>query len=240
MLWSEVDNRIHTPEWLDLGPSYYTDEEYRECLLQLGRIGRYLGGDQATFWAFKSLKNPPQSILDVGCGGGQLAIRLAKLYPQAIIKGIDLSEPAIDFAKDSLQKQKPHLQNVEFQVTPSPKLNEPPKSFDVVTTTLVCHHLSDDEIIDFFKRSLSVAKEAVIINDLHRHTLARCTFSTIAPLFFPNRLIRHDGLLSIKRAFKRSDWLKYLNAAQIPPQAWSLTWHWAFRWILILYPQKMV
>ncbi len=234
-----MTKRIHTPEWLDLGPAYYTKAEYDDCLKQLGRIGRYLGGDRATLRAFKSLPTTPQSILDVGCGGGQLAIRLAERYPQAFIKGIDLSEPAIAFANKTLKKQKSHLQQLEFCVPPSPKLDEPPKSFDVVTTTLVCHHLSDEEIVDFFKRSIMVAKEAVIINDLHRHSLATSTFSAIAPICFPNRLILHDGPLSIKRAFKRADWLDYLQAAQIPPQAWKLTWHWAFRWILILYPQKI-
>lgn len=230
--------RIYTPEWLDLGPTHYTEEEYQDCLIQLDRIGRFLGGYRATFWAFNQLPKIPTSILDVGCGGGQLAIRLAERYPQAFIKGIDLSEPAINFAKKALQ-QKPHLKTVEFSVPPTPKLSEPPKSFDVVTTSLVCHHLSDDEIVDFLKRSLSVAKEAVIINDLHRHSLASCTFSAIAPICFPNRLVLHDGPLSIKRAFKRADWVEFLQAAQIPQQAWSLTWHWAFRWILILYPGRV-
>ncbi len=231
--------RIHTPEWLDLGPAHYTEEEYNDCLMQLNRIGRFLGGDRATMWAFNSLPKQPTSILDVGCGGGQMAIRLAKRYPQAYVKGIDLSEPAIAFSKKTLKEQNLHLQSIEFCVPPTAKLNEPPKSFDVVTTTLVCHHFSDDEIVDFMKRSISVAREAVIINDLHRHSFAKCSFSAIAPLCFPNRLILHDGPLSIKRAFKRDDWMEYLKEAGIPERAFSLTWHWAFRWVLILYPGKI-
>lgn len=231
--------RIHTPEWLDLGPAHYTDEEYQDCLIQLDRIGRFLGGYRATFWAFDKLPKIPASILDVGCGGGQLAMRLAERYPQAFIKGIDLSQPAINFAKKALLKQAPQSRAIEFTVPSTSRLTEPLKSFDVVTTSLVCHHLSDDEIVDFLKRSISIAKEAVIINDLHRHILAGSAFSAIAPLCFPNRLILHDGPLSIKRAFKRTDWLEYLHAARIPAQAWSLSWHWAFRWILILYPQKV-
>jgi 2-polyprenyl-3-methyl-5-hydroxy-6-metoxy-1,4-benzoquinol methylase len=232
-------NRIHTPEWLDLGPTYYTEEEYNDCLMQLNRIGRFLGGDRATLWALKSLQKPPTSILDVGCGGGQMAILAAKSYPQAYVKGIDLYEPAIAFSKKMLKEQNPEMQTIEFCVPPTTKLSEPPKSFDVVMTNLVCHHFSDDDIVDFIKRSVSIAKEAVIINDLHRHSFATCSFSVIAPLFFPNRLIQHDGPLSIKRAFKRADWMEYLQAAGIPQHAWSLTWHWAFRWVLIIYPGKI-
>lgn len=232
-----LNKRINTPEWIDLGPAYYTREEYRDCLIQLDRIGRLLMGNRATFWAFKQLKQVPSSILDVGCGGGQFAIQLAKRYPQASVTGIDISSEAIAFAKQQLEKD--FSPNVNFYVPSQPELDELPNSYDVVTSTLVLHHLSDEKIIDFLKKSINIAKEAVIINDLHRSYLAKWGFSAIAPAFFPNRLILHDGVLSIRRAFRRQDWMDYLKAAGIPPQAWSLSWHCCFRWILILYPKRM-
>ncbi|MBA3237450.1 MAG: methyltransferase domain-containing protein [Parachlamydiaceae bacterium] len=228
--------RVNTPELIDLGPSHYTSEEYNECLYQLGRIGRLLGGDRATIWAFNQLPKNPKSILDVGCGGGQITRKLAYQYPQAKVRGIDLSKEAIAFAKAGTN---PLPRNLKFSICKTPELLEPPKSVDVVTSTLVCHHLSDDEIIDFLKRSLTIAREAVIFNDLHRHPLATLVFSAIAPICFRNRLIYHDGLLSIKRAFKRSDILAFLDAAKIPRKAFSLTWHCPFRWILIVYPKKL-
>ena len=232
-----LDKRINTPELIDLGPAYYTSEEYHDCLIQLDRIGRFLMGNRATFWAFQQLKKEPSSILDVGCGGGQLAIQLAKRYPQASVTGIDISHEAIAFAKEQLKKTS--LTNVDFCIPPNVQLEELPKSYDVVTATLVLHHLSDQEIIDFLKKSISIAKDAVIINDLHRHSLAKWSFRAIAPICFPNRLILHDGILSIKRSFKRQDWIYYLEAAGIPSQAWSLTWHCLFRWILIIYPNRI-
>lgn len=232
-----MPKRSQTPEWMDLGPSYYTQKEYFDCLTQLERIGRTLGGDKATFWGFDQLKNPPKSILDVGCGGGQLAIKLAKKYPHARIKGIDLSSEAIDYANRLHKKEV--CPNVEFCVPPTAELHEAPKSFDVVTATLVCHHLSDEKIIEFIKSSVQVARDAVIINDLHRHFLASCGFFALAPICFRNRLIFHDGLISIRRAFKRQDWIYYLQAANIPLHAWTLTWHRFFRWVLIIYPSRI-
>jgi 2-polyprenyl-3-methyl-5-hydroxy-6-metoxy-1,4-benzoquinol methylase len=221
--------RSYEPELLDLGPSYYTTEEYEECLHQLDRIGRYLGGNQASL---KNLHQLPklQSILDVGCGGGSFTMELAKQFSEAQILGIDISNEAISLARK--KQQKANLANLRFEVPSSDQLSYAPNSFDLVTSTLMCHHLNDDQLIEFLKKSYQIAAEGVIINDLHRHWLAYLSFALIAKPIFSNRLIFHDGLLSIKRAFKRQDWIHYLKAAEIPLEHCSITWYWAFRWVV--------
>jgi 2-polyprenyl-3-methyl-5-hydroxy-6-metoxy-1,4-benzoquinol methylase len=226
--------RLKTPELIDLGPTYYQKEEYIDCLNQLDRIGRFLGGEKASYRAFNRLKNPPKSILDVGCGGGLFTKRLAKRYSNAQVIGIDPSEEAIEFANHQLKISNPPIQNLQFKVSSFSQLPDSFKSFDVVTATLVCHHFSDEEIIDFLKQSYLLANKAIILNDLHRHVVSEIGFSTLSPIFFPNRLILHDGLLSIKKGFKRSDWIHYIEAAHIPLHQCSITWHWAFRWIIFI------
>lgn len=225
-----LSQRSHQPELLDLGPSHYTTTEYRNCLYQLDRIGRSLGGDRATFNAFDQLTSSPTSILDVGCGGGLFTMRLAARYPQAKVLGIDIAPDAIQFAQEHLEKNK--IPHVEFKIPSQPQLDYFPNQFDVVTSTLVCHHLSDEDLIQFLKQTCQIAKHAVILNDLHRHPLASLGFACLVPLFFRNRLIWHDGLLSIRRAFTREDWWAYLKAADIDPQFCTVSWHWAFRWII--------
>lgn len=223
--------RSHEKELIDLGPSQYTLKEYENCLKQLGRIGKFLGGDRATFHAIDRLMQLPQTILDVGCGGGAFTMNLARRYPQAKVTGIDISEQAINYANKQLANQLA-ITNLTFQLTDQSTLSYHANQFDLVTATLVCHHLTDKELIAFLKQSVHIAKSAVILNDLHRHPLASMSFCVAAPLFFRNRLIWHDGLLSIKRSFKRNDWMRYLQDADIDPKRVSLTWHWPFRWIL--------
>lgn len=225
-------------ELIDLGSSYYTEEEYINCLHQLDRIGKYLGGDRATFSAFDKLNQDPKSILDVGCGGGSFTLRLGQRFPNAHVLGIDLSEKAIDIAKGHLKECKPTQTNVHFNKSITPQLNYLPNTFDVITSTLVCHHLSDEELIDFLKRSYQSASQAIILNDLHRSFFAWAGFALIAPCLFPNRLIFHDGLLSIKRAFIKKDWIRFLHAAGIPWERCTLTWHWPFRWTLFIDTRK--
>lgn len=233
-----LSQRSHQPEWMDLGHSYYTSAEYQDCLYQLDRIGRFLGGDQATFKAFKKLSISPQSILDVGCGGGLFTLRLAEQYPEANVVGIDLSKDAICFAKERLNEHNPFLPHVQFYVPNTPKLDEK-TSFDIVTSTLVCHHLSDEELVAFLQQACRIAKQAIILNDLHRHPLASIGFASIVPFLFRNRMIWHDGLLSIRRAFRRQEWKNLLRAAGIDETAYTISWHWAFRWIVMIDTTKI-
>jgi 2-polyprenyl-3-methyl-5-hydroxy-6-metoxy-1,4-benzoquinol methylase len=226
--------RSNEKEWIDLGNSLYSSKEYEDCLFQLGRVGDYLGGDKATFSAISKLKESPKSILDIGCGGGLFTIQLAKRYPQAKIVGVDISKEAIDFANRQLETTVPQIKNVEFVLLDSPHLNFPPNSFDVVTSTLVCHHLTDLEILDFLKSAYGIAKHAIILNDLHRNRIASLGFAVIAPILFRNRLITHDGLISIKRGFIYKDWENYILEAEIPPQVCSIEWHWPFRWVVTI------
>jgi 2-polyprenyl-3-methyl-5-hydroxy-6-metoxy-1,4-benzoquinol methylase len=221
--------RSYEPELIDLG--LYSKAEYEDCLFKLDRVGRWLGGDHATFKALKNMDHP-LSILDVGCGGGLFTIRLAQQYPHAKVVGIDLNPHAIEFAQQQLSLMPNPPKNICFEHRTQPKLEEPNKSYDVLISTLVCHHLDDHNLIDFIHRACRTAKKGVILNDLHRHPIASLLFKIVSPLFFRNRLVLHDGPLSIDRAFARSDWIYYLDRAQLTPSQYSIHWRWAFRWLV--------
>ncbi len=228
-MWDSRSNRL---EIIDLGPDFYTKEEYNDCLEQLGKIGKWLGGDRATLSAFSKICNKQLSILDVGCGGGIFAIKLARQYSSATVLGIDINPYAIEFASKKLSSFNDKLHNINFEIRSEAELNEPTKSFDIVTSTLVCHHLPEEALITFIYKACRIAKKKVIINDLHRHPLALLLFKIICPLYFRNRLVHHDGALSIQRAFKRHDWVSYLERAGIKKSHYTIKWHWAFRWIV--------
>ena len=53
-----------------------------------------------------------ESVLDVGCGNGTVAISIAKRYPKSLITGVDLDKKNIKFAKEK-QKQN-NLKNLNF------------------------------------------------------------------------------------------------------------------------------
>jgi len=102
----------------------------------------------------------------------------------------------------------------------------------VILVTLVCHHLSDDQLVIFLKQAYINARQAIIINDLHRHRLSQWLYACLSPILFQNRLITHDGIISIKRGFIRSEWERLLKKADIPH--YQIKWQFPFRWSILL------
>lgn len=224
--------RSQEKELIDLSNEYFTEEEYIDCLKKLFLVNQLLGFLRSTIKTLQLLPNAT-SLLDVGCGGGMFILHLSKYFPDIKMTGIDISPSAINDAEKSRQQwlnKNPDL-NVVFHLQEKPQLYYAENSFDIIITTLVCHHLSDDELVEFLKQMHSVAKNAVIIHDLHRHIIAHW-FYKLTSCIFRNRLITHDGLISIRRGFIRNEWLLLLKKAGI--QHYQLKWCFPFRWQLIL------
>ena len=56
-------------------------------------------------WALSNLPDiTPDSILDIGCGGGMMISLLHKKYDEALIAGIDISDTAVRFARETNRK----------------------------------------------------------------------------------------------------------------------------------------
>jgi SAM-dependent methyltransferase len=172
----------------------------------------------------------------VGCGGGLFLLHLSQRLPAMRLVGTDISPDAIVIANNTLAawREKNLNLHVSFQLQAQPSLLLPENSFDVVMSTLVCHHLSDDALIDFLQKSYRVARVAVVINDLHRHSLAEFFYRIVSP-FFRNRLITHDGLISIRRGFTRADWVLLLQKANITH--YRIQWLFPFRWRVVLWKE---
>lgn len=229
-----LTNRSQKKELMDLGEDFYTKEEYEQCLKQLFKINKMTGIFGHTV---KLLKSFPKnvSITDVGCGGGLFLLHLSQYYPDMQMIGMDISKEAIIVAKNELQQWRRGNQtvNVRFELQQGEELGLTRDSSDVILLNLVCHHLSDEELIAFLKKAVESVRVGLIINDLHRNRLAYWFYKLLCPLFFRNRLIRYDGLLSIQRSFTRAELEYLLRRADIVN--YQVKWCFPFRWSVVVW-----
>ncbi len=103
----------------------------------------------------------PQKILDIGCGTGTLAIMLKQKFSQAVVAGLDGDANILEIAKTKAQKAEVKLDLRRGFSTDLPFENE---SFNVVTNTIMLHHLSDEDKIVTLKEAHRVLKSGGEIN----------------------------------------------------------------------------
>lgn len=232
MLNQHVDRSLER-EWMDDDHNYTTDE-YDLCLKMLFRINRFLNIYGDTAQVLREV-NHYSTVLDVGCGDGLFIIHLSQLFPHMRFTGTDVSPTAIEIAQKRLAKHKHG--NVNFELLDEPTLPQASDSVDVVMSTLMCHHLSDIEIVNFIRQAVDTAREVVIINDLHRHFMAQWLFKLVQPIFFRNQIVKHDGLVSIRRSFKDVDWQSLLSQAGV--SSYQLQWRFPFRWRIVIWKKSL-
>ena len=86
-----------------------------------------------------------ESVLDLACGTGTLAIEIKKAIPKAKVSGIDADRSILRRAK---AKAKEAGVKIDFEHGLSNELPYDARSFDVVVSTLFFHHLTDEAKAD--------------------------------------------------------------------------------------------
>jgi ubiquinone/menaquinone biosynthesis C-methylase UbiE len=76
---------------------------------------------------------------------------------------------------------------------------------DVVTASLVLHHLEPDAAIAALREMARAARGAVVINDLLRTRFALALVWLATRLLWCHPISRHDGPLSVRRAYSSAE-----------------------------------
>jgi 2-polyprenyl-3-methyl-5-hydroxy-6-metoxy-1,4-benzoquinol methylase len=206
-------------------------------LKELKTINQWLGGNNVTLNALDKVigMNPKKKewiIADLGCGGGDMMVEMAKWARKNRIKasfvGIDANQEIIRYA----QKNTAAFPEISYEcanVFDEKWLATAP---DIVTATLFTHHLDENSLILLLKHLKKNGGGHLIVNDLHRHRLAYWSILLLTSLFSRSPMVKNDGPLSVLRAFSRNDWLKTLKKSSI--EHFTIKWFWAFRWQLIV------
>ena len=198
------EHRSSEPERIDTGD--YTEEEYKTFLREIRFINRWIGDR----WALRKslLKRIDEldlrtlSVLDVGAGSGEIlkeiALSARNRKAEAFLVGLDLNE---------LSAQSIAIEGKSFSEINSVRgdaLSLPFRdgAFDFAICSLFTHHFSDDGVVEIMREMKRVSRRGIFVIDLHRERGAYRMYKLFCFAFRISKLVRDDGLLSIKKGFQ--------------------------------------
>ncbi len=221
-------------ERIDTGD--YTPEEYATFLREIAFINRYFGDKRALekslLKEIRSADLRDFSVLDVGCGSGELLRIIADFAGRtgrvATLTGLDLN-PISSTTTQVLSRDYSGIAAVQGDALRLPFADH---SFDYSIASLFFHHLLDEQIVDVLGEMSRVSRRGVVVIDLHRDPVPYLGYKLLCFVFRISELVRHDGSLSIKKGFRVDELGRLGNAGglngcvaeQIAPGRVVLRW----------------
>lgn len=214
----------------------------REVFKDINRVNKMLGGNKITIEAVWELIvsdiDKTYAITDLGCGDGamlrEIATFLRKKGVTCELKGIEIRNDVLTIARIASQDY-PEIIYEQGDIL-DPKLYE--DTCDILLCTLTLHHFKDAQIPKILEGFSRMAKTAVVLNDLHRSNLSYYLFSIFSLFFIRTKIGKLDGITSIKSGFKKNELIAL--SAQMPNFDHRIHWKWAFRYLWIMNPPRII
>jgi SAM-dependent methyltransferase len=143
------------------------------------------------------------SVLDLGCGPGDIVLRLASRQPGLVVHGIDGSEAMLRFASERLHAIPELGGRVQFIAGVLPGATLPLPAYDAVISNSLLHHLHDPGVFWRAVREAGAPGAAVLVMDLFRPASAAAAAAIVAQYSGGEpEVLRRDFLASLCAAFE--------------------------------------
>jgi len=196
-----VLKRCRVPEIMD-DPNL--DENLHiEALAGLANLNS-LSGSAAILWKEieRESADEPLSILDIATGSGDIPLALwrrSKTSKKELkISGCDISRRSVELANSAAQKLNADVNFFQMNALDG----SIPSGFDVIVSSLFCHHLSDDEVVSLLKNMAQSAKRLVLVNDLERSPVNLGLVWLGSRILSRSPVVHFDGPASVRAAFR--------------------------------------
>ncbi|MDB5335777.1 MAG: prmC [Planctomycetaceae bacterium] len=229
-----LSQRYCEPELMDQ-PGLAT-AEHRRALAALRRVNSLSRSIPEIWKELRRLvrdcdQNQPLRVLDMACGGGDVAIRLAtrarRLGLPMTIHGCDISETALSVARESAGRA--GLSEMEF-FRLDVRNDQVPKGYDVVMCSLFLHHLSDADGERVVRAMSVAAHQAVLIDDLLRTKLGYALCWIGCRILSRSRIVRTDGQRSVRAAYSLPEIERLIDRCGLAGA--TVKTHWPERFLL--------
>jgi 2-polyprenyl-3-methyl-5-hydroxy-6-metoxy-1,4-benzoquinol methylase len=230
-----TENRTDNPEIMD--DFALEGDVLKTALDKIAQINQLLGGNQLTLKGVEKLLKKvsgtnPITIIDVGCGNGDMLRKLADFGLQHHLNleliGVDANNYTVNYAIDLSV----NYSNIKYRCEDIFSKSFSELKGDIILCTLTLHHFKNNEIIKLLMLFNENSRLGFIVNDLHRNAIAYRLFQVLCFVFGMNEMSRKDGLTSILRGFKKEELIAFSENLRF--KKYSIQWKWAFRyqWII--------
>jgi 2-polyprenyl-3-methyl-5-hydroxy-6-metoxy-1,4-benzoquinol methylase len=147
----------------------------------------------------------PFRVLDVGTGGADVPVALVRWARE---RGARVSVVAVDVQPEVLACASPAAQRLgEVRLVAADALRLPtrPAGVDLALCSLTLHHLPEPAVVALLRLMAEVARLGFVVSDLRRSRGAWLAAWLATRLISRNRITRHDGPLSVRRAYTRRE-----------------------------------
>lgn len=189
-------------------------EPLHKALKSLGWINKWFGNHRSTINSILYVYNKeqkPLKIIDLGCGGGDLILAIAKELRkkkvQFSILGIDGNNSSLKYAGEKCAG----FEEITFQQADILSPAFKPAPCDILITSHFIYHFPETELVRFINNKLTNVSTAFICSELERSRIAFFLFKLTGFLLPVSKLAKQDGQLAIKRSFTKKEWLSVLK-----------------------------
>ena len=146
-------------------------------------------------------------LLDVGFGDGDM-LRAIGRWAQR--RGIVAELTGIDLNPRSVAAAEATPSDTPIRYLAGDYADLAGEGFDCVVSSLVAHHMADEQLAAFLRFMEREAAAGWFVNDLHRHAIAHAAWPLLASAMGWHRIVRLDGHTSIARSFRPAEWKELL------------------------------
>jgi len=160
-------------------------------------------------------------ILDIGTGAADIPVALAdwarRRGDRMRIVALEMHPTIWRHAARAVEA------TPEVRVVAADALQSPirPGAVDVALCSLVLHHLPEDAVVALLRQLAALVRLGFVISDFRRDRLAWAAVWLVTRAARCGRMARHDGPLSVRRAYTPAELTRLATRAGLPELRWQ-------------------
>ncbi len=165
--------------------------------------------------------DPGGRLVDLGCGPGNISVRLARRWPQASVLGLDGAPRMLALAQERAAMEPGLVGRLQFQQALLPLADPRPlaAAFSAVVSNSLLHHLHDPGGLWQAVAQLAAPGAFVYLQDLRRPADPGAVEALVAEqMVGVPEVLRHDYRASLHAAFTPEEVVEQLEQAGLAAQ----------------------